>query len=394
MWVADYVLMEYGTGAIMAVPGHDERDHDFATTFDLPIRQVIDCGDELPCSDDGPIVNSHPDFDGMHNRDALEKIVDWLDDAGQGPPLDQLPPARLAALAPALLGLPDPDRLLRRVRDGPGPRGAAAGPAARRRGLRAARAARRWPRPRTGSTRRCPRCGGPPAARRTRWTPSSTPPGTSCATRTPTTTRRRGTRRSRPLDAGRPVHRRRRARDPAPDVRALLREGARGHGAAGGAGALRGAVHAGHDHPRRGEDVQVQGQHDQPRPVRRALRRGHRPLLHPLHRPARPRRGLDRQGRRGRPPLPRPPLAPGRRRGRLLGPARAAGPARRPRGRRPGADAQGALGDRQGHRGHGRPLRVQHRDRGRDGAGQRGLPPPRGGRTRRRCTSRPPRPRR
>jgi leucyl-tRNA synthetase len=84
MWVADYVLMEYGTGAIMAVPGHDERDHDFATTFGLPIRKVIDCGDELPCSADGPIVNSHPSFDGMHNREALEKIVDWLDEQGKG----------------------------------------------------------------------------------------------------------------------------------------------------------------------------------------------------------------------------------------------------------------------------------------------------------------------
>src|SRR3954454_12386949 len=56
MWVADYVLMEYGTGAIMAVPAHDERDHDFATTFGLPIRKVVDCGDELPCSGDGPLV--------------------------------------------------------------------------------------------------------------------------------------------------------------------------------------------------------------------------------------------------------------------------------------------------------------------------------------------------
>ena len=53
------------------------------------------------------------------------------------------------------------------------------------------------------------------------------------------------------------------------------------------------------------------------------------------------------------------------------------GPLEPPAGRRPGADAQGALGDRQGHERHGRPLRVQHRDRGRDGAGQRGLPPPR-----------------
>jgi leucyl-tRNA synthetase len=84
MWVADYVLMEYGTGAIMAVPGHDERDFDFATTFDLPIRRVIDCEGDLPCNEDGRIVNSHPDFDGLHNRDALEKIVDWLDEQGKG----------------------------------------------------------------------------------------------------------------------------------------------------------------------------------------------------------------------------------------------------------------------------------------------------------------------
>ena len=48
MYVADYVLMEYGTGAIMAVPGHDERDYDFATKFGLPIRRVIGGGDELP----------------------------------------------------------------------------------------------------------------------------------------------------------------------------------------------------------------------------------------------------------------------------------------------------------------------------------------------------------
>jgi leucyl-tRNA synthetase len=84
MWVADYVLMEYGTGAIMAVPAHDERDYDFATTFGLPIKKVIDCGDELPCTGDGPLVNSDPRFDGMHNREALELIVDWLDQQGRG----------------------------------------------------------------------------------------------------------------------------------------------------------------------------------------------------------------------------------------------------------------------------------------------------------------------
>ena len=87
MFVADYVLMEYGTGAIMAVPAHDARDHDFAVKFDLPIRQVIQPdppADELPFTGDGVLVNSHPRFDGMPNRQALEAIVDWLDDQGRG----------------------------------------------------------------------------------------------------------------------------------------------------------------------------------------------------------------------------------------------------------------------------------------------------------------------
>jgi leucyl-tRNA synthetase len=85
MFVADYVLMEYGTGAIMAVPGHDERDFDFAQVFNLPVRRVIGGHHEaLPYTGDGTLVNSAPEFDGLHNRDALEKIVDWLDREGKG----------------------------------------------------------------------------------------------------------------------------------------------------------------------------------------------------------------------------------------------------------------------------------------------------------------------
>jgi leucyl-tRNA synthetase len=84
MWVADYVLMEYGTGAIMAVPGHDARDHEFATKFGLPIKRVIEGGEELPYTGDGPLVDSDPRFDGIPNREALEQIVDWLDDQGRG----------------------------------------------------------------------------------------------------------------------------------------------------------------------------------------------------------------------------------------------------------------------------------------------------------------------
>ncbi len=91
MYVADYVLMEYGTGAIMAVPAHDARDYAFARAFDLPIRRVIEGtpsegADEhgLPYTGDGPLTNSKPEFDGMQNREALSAIVHWLDRQGKG----------------------------------------------------------------------------------------------------------------------------------------------------------------------------------------------------------------------------------------------------------------------------------------------------------------------
>ncbi len=85
MFVADYVLMEYGTGAIMAVPAHDERDFAFAQAFDLPIRRVIEDpeGAELPYPGDGPMLASG-EFDGLHNREAYEAIVAWLDREGHG----------------------------------------------------------------------------------------------------------------------------------------------------------------------------------------------------------------------------------------------------------------------------------------------------------------------
>ena len=91
MYVADYVLMDYGTGAVMAVPGHDSRDFAFANAFDLPVKRVIDLPDdatedgdgELPYTGDGPMVNSGR-FDGVHNREAYEQIVAWLAEEGRG----------------------------------------------------------------------------------------------------------------------------------------------------------------------------------------------------------------------------------------------------------------------------------------------------------------------
>ncbi len=91
MFVADYVLMEYGTGAIMAVPGHDLRDYEFAKAFDLPVRRVIEGSDPeiardeggLPYPGDGPMTGSGR-FDGKHNREAYEEIVAWLNEDGRG----------------------------------------------------------------------------------------------------------------------------------------------------------------------------------------------------------------------------------------------------------------------------------------------------------------------
>jgi leucyl-tRNA synthetase len=79
IWIADYVLMEYGTGAIMAVPAHDERDHAFATQFGLPIRQVVRVeGEALPSvSEDGVLLNSGQ-FDGLGCREGGQRIVAWL----------------------------------------------------------------------------------------------------------------------------------------------------------------------------------------------------------------------------------------------------------------------------------------------------------------------------
>ncbi|HEY5816331.1 MAG TPA: leucine--tRNA ligase [Solirubrobacterales bacterium] len=91
MFVADYVLMEYGTGAIMAVPAHDTRDYEFAKAFDLPVRRVIEGTDPdvahdeegLPYPGDGTMTGSGR-FDGRGNRAAYEEIVAWLAEEGRG----------------------------------------------------------------------------------------------------------------------------------------------------------------------------------------------------------------------------------------------------------------------------------------------------------------------
>ena len=81
IWASDYVLADYGTGAIMAVPAHDERDAEFAAKFDLPVRVVVDNADDI--AGDGPHINSG-ELNGLHKADAIKKSIEILEGLGAG----------------------------------------------------------------------------------------------------------------------------------------------------------------------------------------------------------------------------------------------------------------------------------------------------------------------
>lgn len=85
IWIADYVLAAYGTGAIMAVPGHDTRDWEFAQKFELPIIEVVEGGDvtKEAYTGEGKHVNSGM-LDGMTTEQAIPAIIDWLEQQGKG----------------------------------------------------------------------------------------------------------------------------------------------------------------------------------------------------------------------------------------------------------------------------------------------------------------------
>jgi leucyl-tRNA synthetase len=85
IWIADYVLAGYGTGAIMAVPGHDQRDWEFAMKFDLPIIEVLSGGNLTAEAfvGDGPHVNS-AFLDGLYTSEAIERMIEWLEAQGKG----------------------------------------------------------------------------------------------------------------------------------------------------------------------------------------------------------------------------------------------------------------------------------------------------------------------
>tara|TARA_B100000900_G_scaffold73759_1_gene58772 strand:+ start:19 stop:2424 length:2406 start_codon:yes stop_codon:yes gene_type:complete len=92
IWIADYVLMSYGTGAIMAVPGHDDRDHEFAKKYNLPVREVVSGGDvtieAYTDNEKGVMVNSSNDkglnLNGKLVSEAIEYTITWLSDNNKG----------------------------------------------------------------------------------------------------------------------------------------------------------------------------------------------------------------------------------------------------------------------------------------------------------------------
>ncbi|WP_018658858.1 leucine--tRNA ligase [Allofustis seminis] len=85
IWVADYVMVSYGTGVVMGCPAHDERDFEFATKYDLPIQAIIALpeGEKLPYTGDGEHIHSQF-LDGLNVEDANKKMMSWLEDNGKG----------------------------------------------------------------------------------------------------------------------------------------------------------------------------------------------------------------------------------------------------------------------------------------------------------------------
>lgn len=83
IWIGDYVLATYGTGAVMAVPAHDERDFSFATKYNLPIERVIEGGKELPYTEHGTMINSK-EFNGLTTKEGKEAIVSKLESLNLG----------------------------------------------------------------------------------------------------------------------------------------------------------------------------------------------------------------------------------------------------------------------------------------------------------------------
>ena len=203
VWISDYVLMEYGTGAIMAVPAHDERDLSSRTASSSRLRVVAGGVAGTRSKRRRREIDTLDRFGrssmGSPCHDAKRAIVAMLAAQRQRAGRDQLPAARLVHLAAALLGPADPDRVLRCVRHGAGSGKGPSGSASAHRRFQARRFGRVPARARTTNgiachVRRAARALG---ARPTCPTRSSTARGISCAIRASATTKSLSIRRTR-----------------------------------------------------------------------------------------------------------------------------------------------------------------------------------------------------
>ena len=371
VWIADYVLMGYGTGAIMAVPGHDERDFDFATTYELPIPRVIaapgeDANTPLEIAYEyptGTLVNSGR-YDGLNVEDAKTAIVgdlasqglaeaketyrlhDWCISRQRywGPPI---PIIHCEACGPVAVPEEDLPVVLPRVEDFR-PDATGVSPLSR---------VSDW------YEVACPSCGRD-ATRETDVSDTFLDsawyflryPSTDFPDRPfdPEITRR--------WLPGRLLHRRQRARRPSSALLALRRHGAARHGTARLRGAVRPVPRPRPHHPRGRQDVEEQGERDHPRPDHRAVRGGHLPSVPHVPRAVRRGRGLPGQGDLGSARLPAPPVGVGGAATTTRRPGKAPGP---------GGAAKTAPDDQEGY-GTARDAPLQHGDRRDDGVSQRG----------------------
>ena len=317
IWVADYVLMGYGTGAIMAVPAHDERDYAFAERYGIEIRPVVvPEGEELPERRRllGPLRErgarqlgrvrrpAEPRGEGADRRLARRARPRRAD--------DRLPPARLALLPAALLGLPDPDHPL--------PRAAARLPcptiscrsSCRTSPRSPRRVARRSRRPRTGSTRPAPAAAAP-ALRETDTMDTFVDSSWYFIRYTdPANTEAPFDREI--ADYWLPVNQYIGGIEHAVLHLLYARFFTKVMNELGlllVPRAVRAPLQPGDDRRRRRQDVEVEGQRRQPARVRRPLRRRHGADVHALHGPGRRGHGLAGQRPGGDLALPQPALA-------------------------------------------------------------------------------------
>ncbi len=373
IWVANFVLMGYGTGAIMAVPAHDERDFEFCRKYGIAIRPVIrpvdgalavEPGMTEAFTEYGIVENSGP-WSGLPSEEARRRMAAYAEEHGFGKaaityrikdwgisrqrywgtpiPVIHCPACGVVPVPEDQLPVLLPDRVEI-----------------------------------TGAGRSplenvpefvnvaCPKCGGAGAARdryhghlhrfvlvflpllRSAQQPAALRP-----------------RQDRLLVRDRPVHRRRGARHSAPDLLALLHQDDARHRPDPKQRAGAAPVHAGHGDRRRRQDVEVQGQRGGRGHAGREVRRRYRAHVRAVRRAAGKGSRLAHRRRRRHLPLPGPrlPLRHAQR-----GPAR-----RRARRIRPQGSAQAAPDPAQDHRGFRNPLALQHLHRRHHGAGQRAL---------------------